>query len=97
MLLFVLNSSYLRCLYEWSYANISYYSPNVCPYSSKEKATVGVQFNEMLIEQWVECKYKCSGGCAEFSCQKNCENAELSELNQKLKEKFLFSGEGVTK
>lgn len=61
MLLFVLNSSYLRCLYEWSYANISYYSPCICPYRSKEKAPVGVQFNEMLIEQQVNVSISAAG------------------------------------
>lgn len=48
---------------------ISYYSPTVCPYS-KEKATVGVQFNEMLIEQWVNESISAAGAVLRSSLDK---------------------------
>lgn len=47
-----LSSSYLGALHEWSCADLSP-SPEVCPCSSEERAAVGVQINEILMEQWV--------------------------------------------
>lgn len=55
----VLNCSDLG-LHDWSCA-ILIPSPKVCPSSSEERAMVGVQINEVLMEQWVNSRVSAVG------------------------------------